>query len=198
MLERIDNYALLNLDIVWCYLCMESLNDLRNADKRLSTCEHCLDKCYGAKLERLTKLKSEAANKHTAVYVRLNVLKAVLAYHKGNRGESRMLLDAADDELKKVTIDEGKLAQVMSMGFDIVESRLALRASFNNVDAAIEQIIKVCFFTLPILLSWINDERLNVNLRFCECICRKNKQRKSARRSKSSNELIRNCGKSTV
>ncbi len=102
-----------------------------------------MEKCYGSKLERLTQLKSEAANKHSAVYVRLNVLKAVLAYHKGKRSECRLLLDEADDKLKKLGIDEEKLAQVMSMGFDIVESRLALRASFNNVDAAIEQIIKV-------------------------------------------------------
>lgn len=64
-------------------------------------------------------------------------------YHKGKKRECRQALDIANKELQKVTIDEEKLMQVMSMGFSSVEARLALRSSFNNVDAAIEQIFKV-------------------------------------------------------
>lgn len=46
----------------------------------------------------------------------------------------------------------------MAMGFNSTEARLALRASFNNVDEAIEQIIKVCFFSIlnqqkPVLIG---------------------------------------------
>lgn len=45
--------------------------------------------------------------------------------------------------MQKITIDDEKLIQVMSMGFTNTEARLALRSTFNNVDAAIEQIFKV-------------------------------------------------------
>lgn len=32
------------------------------------------------------------------------------------------------------------------MGFSATEAKLALRATYNNVDAAVEQIFKVIFF----------------------------------------------------
>ena len=40
----------------------------------------------------------------------------------------------------------------MSMGFTNTEARLALRSSFNNVDAAIEQIFKVLY---NFFLKWL-------------------------------------------
>ena len=75
LLERTDNYALLNLDIVWCYLCLQNLHELKNAEERLSACEKCLQNCYGADLQRLSYLKTEGVNKHTPIFVRLNLLK---------------------------------------------------------------------------------------------------------------------------
>ena len=74
-------------------------------------------------------------------------------------------MDLAKNELQKITIDDEKLTQgstpnsnplnqvclpmahfllsVMTMGFSSTEARLALRASFNDVDKAVEQIFKV-------------------------------------------------------
>lgn len=45
--------------------------------------------------------------------------------------------------MQKIIIDEDKLMQIMSLGFNSTEARLALRASFNDVDSAVEQIFKV-------------------------------------------------------
>jgi hypothetical protein len=33
LLEKTDNYGLLNLDIIWCHLCLENLNELKNAGR---------------------------------------------------------------------------------------------------------------------------------------------------------------------
>ena len=110
-------------------------------------CEKSLEKSYGSNLERLTKIKSDSLNKYIPIFVRLNLLKAVLNYHKGKKRECKNLLDIANRELQKVIVDDEKLTQVMSMGFSSYETRLALRASLNNVDLAIEQIMKVNFTT---------------------------------------------------
>ncbi|CAF0966900.1 unnamed protein product [Brachionus calyciflorus] len=142
LLERVDNYALLNMDIIWCYLNMENLNDLKNAEERLKICEECLKKCYGFDLSRLNSIKSETVNKHTPIFVRLNLLKAILNYHKGKRKECKEFLDMASRDLKKISVDDDKITQIMSMGFSSTEAKLALRATFNNVDSAIEQIFK--------------------------------------------------------
>ena len=47
-------------------------------EERLSMCEKCLQNCYGADLQRLALLKTEGVNKHTPIFVRLNVLKVSL------------------------------------------------------------------------------------------------------------------------
>ncbi len=142
LLESVDNYALLNMDIIWCYLNLENLNELKNAEERLESCEKCLTKCYGVDMQRLAKIKSESSSKHVPIFVRLNLLKAILSYHKGKKHETKNYLDIASEHLKKVLIDEDKLIQVMSMGFTNVEARLALRASCNDVGSAVEEIFK--------------------------------------------------------
>ncbi|RNA00253.1 NEDD8 ultimate buster 1-like [Brachionus plicatilis] len=81
-------------------------------------------------------------NKYTPIFVRLNLLKAILKYYRGKKNETRQFLDTAMQEMKKILVDDDKVAEVMSMGFSNTEAKLALRATFNNVDAAVEQIFK--------------------------------------------------------
>lgn len=91
-------------------------------------------------------LKNESAIKHIPIFVRLNLLKAILNYHKGKKVEAKQYLGIASDKLNQVKIDEDKLVQVMSLGFTHVEAKLALRAAFNDIDLAVEQILKVGTF----------------------------------------------------
>jgi hypothetical protein len=121
---------------------LQNLHELKNAEERLNLCEISLEKCYGSNLSRLSLIKSESANKHVPIYVRLNLLKGILNYHKGKKKESKEYLDVANKELQKITIDEEKLTQVMTMGFTNMEAKLALRATFNNVDSAVELIFQ--------------------------------------------------------
>ncbi len=185
MLERVDNYALLNLDIVWCYLCLQNLHDLKNAgikrklkkkkkffyflslfkEERIDLCEKCLEKCYGSNLERLTLLQG-SVNKYTPIYIRLNLLKGILSYHKGKKKECKTFLDTANDELQRNIVDDDRLLQVMQMGFTATQSRLALRQTCGNVNAAIDQIFKVnnfIFIFLPIKFFFIHSNKSKKN-----------------------------------
>lgn len=54
-----------------------------------------------------------------------------------------MKFENFEKKIKLKNIDKHNfLFKVMSMGFTSTEARLALRATFNNVDAAVEQIFK--------------------------------------------------------
>jgi len=56
----VDNAALLNLDIAWCYLCLRSVGYLPDAQKRLQDCQEMLARTYGPNMERVIALKGTA------------------------------------------------------------------------------------------------------------------------------------------
>lgn len=57
ILNTVDNYALLDLDIAWCYLCLQSVGNLPEAYERLKRCEERFHTSYGPNLERLQAVK---------------------------------------------------------------------------------------------------------------------------------------------
>ena len=59
LLEMVDNYALLQLDIVWCYLRLESVDQLPDALTRLQMSEEKLEKTFGPNLMRVELIKGE-------------------------------------------------------------------------------------------------------------------------------------------
>jgi len=69
LLQSVDNYALLNLDIAWCYLCLQSVTHIPDAEQRLHKCEENFHWSYGPNLERLLQLKGTAGNDYTLMYL---------------------------------------------------------------------------------------------------------------------------------
>ncbi|KAG8271981.1 positive regulation of proteasomal ubiquitin-dependent protein catabolic process [Homalodisca vitripennis] len=57
LLHSVDNYALLHLDISWCYLCLRNPAQIPDAEYRLRLCEQNFHKSYGPNLERLMAIK---------------------------------------------------------------------------------------------------------------------------------------------
>ena len=63
LLKSVDNYAVLNLDIAWCFLCLRSVTHIPDAEKRLKICEQNFHQSYGPNLERLMALKGTTGKK---------------------------------------------------------------------------------------------------------------------------------------
>ena len=55
MLRVVDNYAILSLDIAWCYLSCNAVSEL--LDIKLARCEEKFKNSYGSNMERLAALK---------------------------------------------------------------------------------------------------------------------------------------------
>merc|ERR1712038_1959913 len=135
ILEAVDNYAILCLDIVWCHLCLKHVDQLPDAESRLKTCDDCFRKSYGPNLERLALVRG-GTGMERALFMRLHLLQGILAFHSHQRNEAHQLLTRAENELQLLTVSEEAMNQVMMMGFSAQEARLGLRVCEGNVEMA--------------------------------------------------------------
>ncbi|PIK47243.1 putative NEDD8 ultimate buster 1 [Apostichopus japonicus] len=139
ILQAVDNFAILCLDIVWCYLCLQNIDQLPNAGEKLKICEESFKRSHGPNMERLQTLKGDKG-KDLALYVKLYLLQGILYFHQGNSFECRRLLEKSENILKLIQIDETKLMQLVAMGYSISEARLGLRSANGSVSEAITKI----------------------------------------------------------
>ncbi|CAN7991543.1 unnamed protein product [Ixodes hexagonus] len=139
LLKSVDNYALLCLDITWCYLCLESVNQLFDAEARLKACEVGFRRCYGENLERLTAIK--ASDKEAALYSRLYLLQGIVAFHQQQYPLARQYLERAASTIARLRVDDETLTQVMALGYSATEARLGLRSAGGNVNLAVQYIL---------------------------------------------------------
>jgi FtsZ-binding cell division protein ZapB len=91
ILEAVDNVALLQIDTVWSLFMLRDIARLAVARERLKKAREGLLRSHGKNLERLRVLQGGFCPE-LALYVRLELLEGVVAYHSG-------LLDAAQHSL---------------------------------------------------------------------------------------------------
>lgn len=120
---------------------LQSVAQLPEAEQRLYICERSFKRSYGDNLDRVVLLKGNAANER-ALIMRLHLLQAVIMYHQNRRPEAATMLQLAAGELERLHVSEASLMALVEMGYEVVESRCALRACGGSVDEAITYIMR--------------------------------------------------------
>ncbi|XP_063524061.1 NEDD8 ultimate buster 1 isoform X5 [Pongo pygmaeus] len=163
LLDTVDNYAVLQLDIVWCYFRLEQLECLDDAEKKLNLAQKCFKNCYGENHQRLVHIKGNCG-KEKVLFLRLYLLQGIRNYHSGNDVEACEYLNKELAQIRKEEKEKKRrrlenIRCLKGMGYSTHAAQQALHAASGNLDEA-----------LKILLSnpqmwWLNDSNPETNNR---------------------------------
>ncbi|XP_063895424.1 NEDD8 ultimate buster 1 isoform X1 [Helicoverpa armigera] len=135
ILRTVDNWAVLQLDISWCYLCLRSLPHAADAGQRLANAEKAFTDTYGEDHQRLIALKGSAANERVLL-MRLYLLQGIVAYHQNKRAIAKDKLARAELELNALRVDEDSVLTLMELGWSRAAARSGLRAAAGDRERA--------------------------------------------------------------
>ncbi|XP_059182922.1 NEDD8 ultimate buster 1 [Centropristis striata] len=135
LLGSVDNFAVLQLDIVWCYRALEALSCLEDGRSRLQRAEDCFLQCYGERQQRLLMIKGNTGREEV-LFLRLYLLQSLLSYIEGNDAQARHQLSKVESLYSRLCLDSEKMSQLMTLGFSEREARLGLRACQGDLQEA--------------------------------------------------------------
>ncbi|XP_009338397.1 NEDD8 ultimate buster 1 [Pyrus x bretschneideri] len=141
VIELVDNPPILQIDMVWCYFMLRDISWLAVAGVRLEKARKGIERAHGRDSSRVRLLQG-GRYPELALYLRLELLEGVVAYHSGQYDKSRKVLTSAQEKFTKLQVPDEALSLVMSMGFKERDSKRALRMSNQDVSSAVDFLVE--------------------------------------------------------
>lgn len=141
VIELVDNPSILQIDMVWCYFMLRDINWLSVAGIRLDKAREGLERAHGKNSSRVRLLQA-GRYPERALYLRLELLEGVVAYHSGQVDKSRKVLTSAQEKFTQLQVPDESLSLVMSMGFRERDAKRALRMSNQDVASAVDFLVE--------------------------------------------------------
>ncbi|XP_065438780.1 NEDD8 ultimate buster 1 isoform X4 [Chrysemys picta bellii] len=140
LLNTVDNYAVLQLDIVWCYFRLGQLECLDDAEKKLATAHKCFERCYGENHERLLTIKGSSGSEKV-LFLRLYLLQGIGNYHNGKGKEAVELLQKEKAQIRREERAKRRrrlddINTLKTMGYSERAAKKALHRAQGNLDQA--------------------------------------------------------------
>ncbi|KAJ0241791.1 Uncharacterized protein HA466_0211580 [Hirschfeldia incana] len=141
ILELVDNIPMMEIDIVWCYFLLRDIKCLADAGSRLVKARKGLERAHGKDLSRVRLLQAGQCPE-LALYVRLELLEGVVAYHTGQNDKALNALKSAHAKLLQLQIPDETLSVVMGMGFQEKDAKRALRLNNKDIATSVDFLIE--------------------------------------------------------
>ncbi|XP_042482303.1 NEDD8 ultimate buster 1-like [Macadamia integrifolia] len=102
VIEMIDNVPILQIDTVWCYFMLRDISWLSMAGVRLAKAREGLERAHGKDSSRV-RLLQQGYHPEIPLYLRLELLEGVVAYHSNQFDKSRKALTSAQAKYLQVS-----------------------------------------------------------------------------------------------
>ncbi|URE49310.1 UBA [Musa troglodytarum] len=139
--EIIDNVPILQLDIVWCHFMLQDISHLAVAGIRLVKARKGFEHSHGKDSMRLRHLQA-GYQAELAIYLRMELLEGVVAYHCGNFKEARKALSSAQVKYVQLQVPDEALSMLMGMGYKEKAAKRALRMTGQDVQLAVDFLVE--------------------------------------------------------
>ncbi|KAL9224423.1 hypothetical protein vseg_000455 [Gypsophila vaccaria] len=141
LIERVDNVPILQIDIVWCYFMLRDINLLSAAGERLARAKKGIERAHGKDGSRVRLLHSSRCPE-LALYLRLELLEGVAAFHCGQLEKSREALTSAKAKFSKLQVSDEALSLLISMGYKQHEATRALKLNEQDIESAVTFLVE--------------------------------------------------------
>ncbi|KAL6844053.1 hypothetical protein ACP4OV_025726 [Aristida adscensionis] len=137
LIEKVDNVPMLQLDIVWCYFMLRDVSRLEVAGNRLEKARIGLEHSHGKDSTRFRVLQA-GRQADLAIYVRLELLEGVVAYHTGHSEKARQSLTSAQAKYLQLQVPEEAITMLMDMGYGARAAKRALKMTGYDIQSSVD------------------------------------------------------------